>query len=128
MRILVTGGTGMLGHKLVQCLSEKFDVYYTVRGSLEGLARFGLYQLENGIGETDLLRDDDVVKAIERSRPDVVINAAGVIKQLPGSQDVVNTLLVNSILPHRLYRFSERFGFRLITISTDCVFLGDRGN
>jgi len=128
MRLLITGATGMLGHKLVQRLSGTFDVYYTIRGSLDGLKRFGFYELGKGIGDIDLLQDEMITKALEISKPDVVINTAGVVKQLPQSEDVVNTLLVNSILPHRLYRLGRKYGFRLITISTDCVFLGDRGS
>jgi dTDP-4-dehydrorhamnose reductase len=126
-RVLIIGGTGMLGHKLVQQLSGAFDVYYTVRRSLEDLDQFGFFDIAKGIGRIDVLQDDDIAKALEISKPDVVINAVGVVKQLPQSEDVVNTLLVNSILPHRLYRFAGQYGYRLVTISTDCVFLGDRG-
>src|SRR5262249_8838615 len=42
--------------------------------------------------------------------------------------DIVTTLKVNSILPHRLGQMSTEYGFRLILISTDCVFAGDKGN
>jgi nucleoside-diphosphate-sugar epimerase len=33
MKILVLGGSGMLGHKLVQRWQDKFDVWATLRGS-----------------------------------------------------------------------------------------------
>ena len=118
----------MLGHKLVQRLSERFDVYYTVRGPITRLEQFPFFDRKRGIADVDLVKDSDLDAALEFARPNVVINAAGMIKQLPESEDVVNTLLVNSILPHRLYRYSRSHGFRLITISTDCVFLGARGN
>jgi dTDP-4-dehydrorhamnose reductase len=51
-----------------------------------------------------------------------------VVKQLPASQDVVHTLEINSIFPHRLAELTEEAGARLILISTDCVFDGKKGN
>jgi dTDP-4-dehydrorhamnose reductase len=71
---------------------------------------------------------DSIRKAIETVKPDVVMNAVGIIKQLPDSKNVITTLTVNSIFPHRLAELGKEFGFRLITISTDCVFSGSRGN
>ena len=127
MRVLITGGSGMLGHKLVQRLSDRFDVYYTVRSPLDELDRYGLFPRDQGFGGIDLTQDEDVEKALTLVEPDVVINAVGLVKQIPGSDDVISSLMVNSILPHRLYRFAEKLGFRLITISTDCVFRGDTG-
>jgi dTDP-4-dehydrorhamnose reductase len=40
----------------------------------------------------------------------------------------VTTLTVNAIFPHRLAELGREYGYRLITISTDCVFDGLRGN
>ena len=128
MRILVTGGTGMLGHKLVQQLSPDFEVSFTIRGSVDRPSRYGIFRREQIMPDVDLLSDVDLRRAVETTRPDVIINAAGVIKQLPSSKDVVNTLMVNAILPHRLYSLSAEFGFRLISISTDCVFSGEKGS
>ena len=67
---------------------------------------------------------------LQRSKnlqPDLVINAAGIIKQLATQENLIQTLSVNSIFPHRLAKLSASLGFRLITISTDCVFDGKEG-
>ncbi len=61
-------------------------------------------------------------------KPDVIINAVGIIKQLPTSKEVVETLKINSIFPHQLAQIAQASGARLITISTDCVFNGRKGN
>ena len=66
--------------------------------------------------------------AIEKIKPDVVINAVGVVKQRPESEDVIKTLSINSLFPQRLAELSREYNFRLITVSTDCVFSGDKGN
>jgi dTDP-4-dehydrorhamnose reductase len=57
-----------------------------------------------------------------------VINAVGIIKQLPTSKDVLTTLEINSIFPQRLARIAQKHKFRLINISTDCVFSGKKGH
>ena len=127
-RILVIGGTGMLGHKLVQQLSDRFDIYTTIRGDFSTVERFGIFDEAKTISQTRLEDECSVRHAIGRSKPDVVINAAGIIKQLPASSDVIATLTINSILPRRLYQLSAEHGYRLILISTDCVFSGQKGN
>jgi dTDP-4-dehydrorhamnose reductase len=128
MKVLVTGGTGMLGHKLVQRLSHKFEVYSTIRGPFEEVARFGIFDPYKVIENVDLGDQVQIRTAVESVMPDVVVNAAGIIKQLPTSNDVVATLSINSILPHQLASLGHEYEFRLITISTDCVFSGIKGS
>lgn len=128
MRILIFGGNGMLGHKLVQVLGEKLEVWTTIRGEFSGAERFGIFNRDRAIERVDVTDLASVRRAIETAKPNVVINAVGVVKQLPTSKDVVKTLLINSIFPHQLAGLSEEFGFRLICISTDCVFDGRKGN
>lgn len=128
MKILVFGLTGMLGHKLVQALQEKFEVWATMRGRYTEIERLGIISAEKVIERTDAENYEQTIAAIERVMPDVVINAVGVIKQLPTSKDVIKTLTLNSIFPHQLAELAGRYGFRLITIGTDCVFSGAQGN
>lgn len=127
MKVLITGGSGMLGHKLVQRLSSDFDVFATIRGSFDTVERFSIFDRQSVVENVDLSDEIQIRAAVECVKPDVVINAAGVIKQRPTSLDVVNTLLINSILPHRLAALGREYGFRTIVISTDCVFSGTKG-
>lgn len=53
----------------------------------------------------------------------VVINCAGVVKQRTELTDSY-FVLVNSYGPQRLAEACDRFGARLIQVSTDCVFAG----
>lgn len=126
-RILIVGAGGMLGHKLYQILREKFEVRATVRGSVADYEKFGIFDLTDLIGGVDVQNFDTVIRAFAVSKPDVVINAVGVIKQLPTAKDPIVTLTINSIVPHRLAALSEAAGARFITLSTDCVFNGRRG-
>lgn len=128
MKVLIFGGTGMLGHKLVQWLGEKFEIWTTIRTGFDAVEHFGIFDRSLTLENLDVTDLPSVRGAIETSKPDVVINAIGVIKRLPTSKDVVNTLQINSIFPHQLAALSKEFGFRLILISTDCVFDGKKGN
>lgn len=118
----------MLGHKLVQVLAKNLEVWTTVRDAFSETERFGIFDAARTVEGVDVSDDAGVSKVIENVKPDVVINAIGVIKQVPASKDVIQNLTLNSIFPQRLGLLSGRFGFRLITISTDCVFDGKKGN
>lgn len=118
----------MLGHKLVQVLRENHEVWTTIRRDLDSVEHFRLFDGGRTIANVDVTDVDSCRRAIEMAEPDVVINAAGVVKQPPAVSDVVATLAVNSIFPHRLARYSEEYGFRSIFISTDCVFDGKTGH
>ena len=128
MKVLVVGGGGMLGHKLVQVFSREFDVFTTLRDTLDRYASFGIFDPAKTFEKIDV-EDIVAIDAIfEKIRPDVVVNAVGLIKQLPNSADVIEALTVNSIFPHRLAQVAAKHGTRLICISTDCVFSGEKGN
>ena len=128
MRVLIFGANGMLGHKVVQVLGQRFDVWGTIRDEFAGVERFGIYARERIIEGVDVTDVQAVRHAVETAMPDVVINAAGVVKQVPESNNFVRTLKINSLFPQLLADLSDEFSFRLITISTDCVFSGDKGN
>jgi dTDP-4-dehydrorhamnose reductase len=128
MRILVIGANGMLGHKLYQRLSGRFEVFGSIRGEFASVERFGMFDRNTIIENVDGTDDRALRACLEQARPDYVINAAGVIKQVDAATDTLQNLLINAVLPHRLARLSQECGFRFITIGTDCVFSGKKGN
>ena len=56
-----------------------------------------------------------------------MINCVGLIKQLADAEDPLQAIPINSLLPHRLSKLCELIGARLVHMSTDCVFAGDKG-
>lgn len=118
----------MLGHKLVQVLQSQFNVCATFRTNFADFERFGFFNSVRVIGNVDVEDFGAVQKVYDLFKPDVVINAVGVIKQVSTSKDVVKTLKINSIFPHQLAQLSQESNVRLITVGTDCVFNGRRGN
>jgi dTDP-4-dehydrorhamnose reductase len=83
---------------------------------------------ERLIDGIDALDNKALVKAMARVQPQVVINCIGVIKQVKGADNPLFAIPVNGVLPHRLARLCKPAMARLIHISTDCVFSGDKGN
>ena len=125
---LVLGATGMLGHKLMQVLSKRFSVTGTIRADTSAFSHHPVFSGMNIIGN---VRADDlnsVHQAIERSNPDVVINCIGIVKQLPAANDPLPSIAINALFPHQLAKMCRQKNIRLIHMSTDCVFSGNRGN
>jgi dTDP-4-dehydrorhamnose reductase len=128
-RILILGITGMLGHTLFARLSQRddLDVYGTAR-SAGGLSKwFSAAMLENA--RTGVSAEDfgSIVQTVADIQPDIVINAIGIVKQLPAAKDPLKVIAINALLPHRIALLCKAAEARLIHISTDCVFSGEKG-
>jgi dTDP-4-dehydrorhamnose reductase len=130
-RVLVLGGTGMLGHKLVQRLAERgLWVATTIRSAAipsSPAARASLGKADRIFECVDVLQDDQLASTIESAEPDVVVNAVGIVKQINTAKDPITSISTNALLPHRIAALCTRRGTRLIHFSTDCVFSGRKG-
>ena len=118
----------MLGHKLIQTMAPNFDTWATVRGSFDDVAYTSIFDRDRTVERTDVRDYDSLEAKIASISPDVVINAVGVTKQVPAYKDPAELITINSILPHKLAELGAKYGYRLILISTDCVFSGRSGN
>ncbi|MBL8729307.1 MAG: sugar nucleotide-binding protein [Planctomycetes bacterium] len=108
LRILVTGATGFLGGHAVAALRRRgHRVFTTGRGS--------------GDAAVDLCAPGMVAAVLEASAPDLVLHLAAMSRVRDCEQDPRRARLVNVWLPQR---FAERFGPRLLHVSTDLVFSG----
>ncbi len=128
MKILVIGASGMIGSTIIRVLSEKegWGVFGTVRSG--EVKRFFSPKIAGRlVTEVDVENHDTLVKVFARLRPDVVINCAGLTKHLPGAEDQLVAIPINTLMPHRLAGLCDLVGARLIHISTDCVFSGKKG-
>jgi len=128
-KVLILGATGMLGHTLFRDHMEApgLDVYGTLRPGQDGTRWFDARQQARLIADVDGFRPETVQAAIRRLQPDVVINCIGLIKQVEDAADPAKAIAINALLPHLLSGYCHAAGARLIHISTDCVYRGDRG-
>jgi len=127
MRVLILGAAGMLGHKLWQIFQERFDTWATVRSGYSQYTHCDLFGSERLIDGVDVFDFDTVVQVFAKVRPQIVVNCIGVVKQLPAANNPITGLAINSLFPHRLVSLCQAAGTRLIHISTDCVFSGNKG-
>ena len=129
-RIVVLGGAGMLGHKMFQTLREGFaGTFCTVRQDIlkPPLDRVELLQGDDVILNVDVTDFAALETTLSASRPQYVVNCAGVIKQRPEAGSPIPSITINSLLPHKLAQMAARWGGRVVHFSTDCVFSGRRG-
>jgi dTDP-4-dehydrorhamnose reductase len=117
----------MLGHKTWQTLGERFECWATVRSEpLDGPAAAVLDADRTVTG----VRAEDpasVWRALDEAAPDVAVNCIGLVKQADAASDTVAAIRVNALFPHELADACRARGTRLLHVSTDCVFSGERG-
>lgn len=126
--ILVLGASGMLGNTLFRLYAADslLQVTGTVRRMPDHPWFTGLRdRLIDGVDVGDVV---SLRNRITRIKPDVLVNCIGVVKQLAAAKNPLDSIPINSLLPHQLAEICGDIGARLIQISTDCVFSGSRGN
>ncbi|MFO0749876.1 MAG: SDR family oxidoreductase [Myxococcota bacterium] len=130
MKLLVLGGSGTLGHMACRVLAGRFDLVATTTSALgEGPGGNDLLRFlprDACVGSLDATDPVALARVLDRVRPDVVLNAVGLIKQrLSDGPDTMRAIRVNALLPHELAAACDERGARLVHVSTDCVFSGE---
>jgi dTDP-4-dehydrorhamnose reductase len=119
MRILVTGSGGLLGGRLAACLHEDgFDVVAAYRTTTP----------PPGPRAVSANFDDDAAlgRVLDAERPDAVVHAA-VLGRVEQCQDGPALARATNVrLPAAVARACRERGLRLVALSTDMVFAGDR--
>lgn len=118
----------MLGSTLFRAFSQNPDLvtYGSIRNPSS--KRFFDYTLHDYlISFSHLSSTSSLSTTFSISKPDIVVNCIGIIKQLATPSNPLDFLEVNACFPHRLAKHCAAFGSKLIHISTDCVFSGNRG-
>lgn len=123
MRILILGGTGMLGSRLWLELSKQHEVWATRGGGFLPAFlpkdRAFLFAFGNYDGYTKLKY------AFHTVSPDVVINCIAVNR--PNPKRLIDAIQANAEFPHEVMYMAHDYEARLIHFSTDGVFSGARG-
>jgi dTDP-4-dehydrorhamnose reductase len=126
--ILVLGAGGMLGHMLVRVLSLRHIVIgTTMRPHSASSPLNKILNRDRWLDEVDVREWHTVERALSHSRPHIVINCTGLIKQKLSADRVADAILINSLAPHKMATLCDQMGIRLIHLSTDCVFEGTPG-
>ncbi len=129
MKILVLGGTGMIGHRMWATLSScGHDVYALCRTDISSkLSRIPGIDISKGYFGIDVADINKTQNIITQVKPELVINCIGIVKQLPISRDPVVSIQFNALLPHQISEICKKNNARMIHFSSDCVFSGKNG-
>lgn len=121
-KILVIGSKGMAGHIIKEyLLDKKYDVFSTFRKGE------GKEKLEKNEYYLDVFDKESLNKILEKIKPKFVINCVGILNQFAEENPDI-AIYVNGYFPHYLNRLSYEYNYKLIHITTDCVFSGRKGN
>jgi dTDP-4-dehydrorhamnose reductase len=116
-KVVVLGSTGMAGHVACAMLSRLPEL------QVFNIARTVWNDETIIIDARDRTKLDQTISSIG---PDIIINCMGVL--IKGSEkDPKSAIEINSLLPHFLVDLCDRYGGRLVHLSTDCVFSGKCG-
>lgn len=118
-RVLITGGSGLLALGWACALRSSHEVVlgtHLHRVRLRGTV----------VEPVDLESEHGFAAALERHRPDVVVHTVGLANVDECECDLERARHVNVELAENVARAVRRAGIRLVHISTDHLFAGDR--
>lgn len=121
MRILVTGASGLLGLNTALEASKEHEVFGSVNKNVIQSTTFTVIQ-------SDLTEPSALEKLIDESKPDWVINCAALANLDACEANPALAEKLNNELPEKLANYVAKGGARLVHVSTDAVFDGERGN
>jgi len=116
-KVLILGSTGLIGHQVYNYLKDS-DNYELHNISYRN-------KIQNDTILLNARNEQVFIDKITDIRPQYIINCIGIL--INGSDaDPENAIFLNSYMPHRLTRLADKINAKLIHISTDCVFSGDK--
>lgn len=122
-KIAVIGSNGMLGRAVAARTYSGYKVIEVNRFERPVFSSNQHIQISSDLSSFE--------SSIDFTEIDFVINCAGLIRQKIHEHDPKSTALameVNYELPRKLVRLSEKCGFKIFQIGTDCVFSGMKGS
>lgn len=109
MKILLLGSSGLLGSDCLEVLKDEHEV------------------LAPTSSELDIISWDVVIDRLQKNAPDVIINCAGFTDVNACETEDFKVRKVNIEGPRNFAQGSARFNSRIIHISSDYVFSGQKG-
>ena len=110
MKILITGGSGLLGSNLIKILQKNHDVFYPTHK------------------EMDILDYSKILNYISDTLPNIVIHCAAIAKFINAEKQPINTIDTNIIGTCNIVKACAEYNIKMIYISTSHVFDGEQGN
>jgi dTDP-4-dehydrorhamnose reductase len=119
-KILITGASGLLGINLALEAAKEHSVIGLVNNQRVQTKSFQVLQ-------ADLLTSGAVERILNQTQPDWVIHCAALANVDACEAEPARAYQLNTEVPHILAKHVARGGARLLHVSTDAVFDGQRG-
>lgn len=119
-RLLITGGSGLLGSNIARTAAGDFDVYATYNSNHTLMPNIEFVPL-------DIRDKQNVTDIFVRIKPDLVIHTAALANVDYCEEHADEAWETNVGGTERVAEASKEIGARLIFISTDSVFDGEKG-
>lgn len=123
-KVLVLGGTGMLGHRVVQYLAstKRYEVHATVRGG--SVVDLGF--VEHSDVKWHSLTIGPTHAPWVLPQVDYIVNCIGITKPNIDNtlEKIRRAVSINTTFPLSLSKFCADSKIKLIHVTTDCVFSG----
>jgi len=128
LNIVFIGAGGLLGSACLKTFNESpsINAIGTFRSKYDR-NQFP-YKSEQHYFLSDALDTAQLEVLFQQLRPSVVVNCTSLSKDRLQLSDPLELIPIYALLPHVLANFCSRFSARLIQISSDGVFSGDKGN
>lgn len=129
MKVIILGSTGMIGSAVLFTLSKNKNLNVCGCTSRKHLPEKFKKNIDVAFLKGFNLENYSSLETnIKNNKPNIVINCAGVVKQSSQASDYLKMINLNSLIPHQLNALSQKYKFKIIQVSTDCVFSGKEGN
>lgn len=121
-KVLITGGSGLLGQYLNLAAAEKFEIYSVFRNNIGNCGKFPSSKI-------DILNENELQIIFKEVRPVIVIHTAAISNPQPReTQTAKDYFDTNVKATKNIAELCNKNNSKLVYISTDLVYAGYRGS
>lgn len=121
-KVLITGGSGLLGQYLNISISKKFDFHTTFKNNPGNCKDFPY-------SSVNIVNENELKNLFEKVKPDVVIHSAAITNPVQRvNQSTKEYFDTNVTASKHIAQFCAQYNSKLIYLSTDLVYAGYRGS
>ena len=116
MKFFITGGSGLLGERLATIASNDDEIVLSHNSN----------PTKNTI-KCDITDKNEVEKVINKNKPDTIVHCAAMTDVDLCEDEIDIAYRINSDGTRNMAQAAENIGAKIIYVSTDFVFDGDKG-
>ena len=121
-KVLITGGSGLLGQYLNNKASEKYNIHTNYNNNPGNCVDFSS-------SKNDIRNEKELSRLFQEIRPEIVIHSAAITNPVPKEYQTTKDYFDSNVIATKnITELCEEYGSKIIYISTDLVYAGYRGS